>query len=108
MTTANNTTVKATVKALVTATLGCIKGAAAIGIELAPLAESTLYLVAGGIRVLKEELSIQDIHSIETAAELIRNWLEDAEDSEEAKDLATQIAELEANLEALKNQQSSN
>lgn len=82
MNTANNTTVKATVKALWTATLGCIKGASAIVVEAAPLAESSMYLVAGGIRVAKKELALEDIHSVDKAEEIINHWLEDEEESQ--------------------------
>ena len=80
MNTANNTTVKATIKALWTATLGCIKGASAIVIEAAPLVETTTYLVAGGIRVAKKEFNLEEIHSVDKAEEVINNWLEDAEE----------------------------
>ena len=81
----NNTSVKATVKALWNVTLGCLKGASAIVVEAAPLVESSMYLVAGGIRVAKKELALEDIRSVDKAEEVINHWFEDEEESEDSE-----------------------
>ena len=105
MTTANQTmTNKEAVKSVINLTVRLVKGLIAVGVEVAPLVESTVYLVAGGVRILKEELSLQDINNVEAAVKVIRNWLEDSEETKEAEDLATQTAELEAKLAELKSQ----